>query len=241
MRVRMLALLVAGCVAQSSAQAQPPASGPAALATAPAEPPPGRRWALIFETGGVSGGPGGDIEDAMHAAHLDYDAWNVDYPVSHDEMPLLAEAQCRVSTTWFVGVLYGRSLAGDTAGSGTGFAFLRINYSLTSLATMLTRASPPFQVGLGPALHRARSRPGSPGLEMTPWSEHWKVGFIAQARAMEPARSRLFLHLTVKYSFVGSVAVGPYPIGGLGPPTTLPPTSVQYNHWLIGGGLGLRL
>jgi hypothetical protein len=37
------------------------------------------------------------------------------------------------------------------------------------------------------------------------------------------------------------VVVGPYASsGGAGLPATLPPTSVRYNHWLIGLGPGLR-
>jgi hypothetical protein len=244
MRVRLLALLAAECIAQSNAQAQQTAPGPAApgvQAAVPAAPPQMRRWSVILDWGGTKGGPGGDIEDAMRTVGLDQAFGTTTYPRSQsgDESRFLVEAQCRIREPWSVGVLLGRSMSGSTTGSGPGLALLNVNYGVTSYAAMLSAGPPSIQIGLGPALHRARSRPGIVG-DGQPWSDHWKVGFIAQAQAMAPARSRIFLGLTAQYSFVGSVVVGPYTAPGLGPPVTFPPTSVQYNHWFIGFGPGVR-
>jgi len=141
-------------------------------------------------------------------------------------------------------VLYGRLLNGSTKGSG---AFLgkdlAVDYRVTSVAVLLSAGLSDFQIGLGPALHHVQSRPDTTfGYAPSPWTDHWKVGFIAEARAMVTARSRVFLDLTVKYSFVGDEVVGPYSSssGLFEPPKTFPPTSIKCNHWFIGPGLGVR-
>jgi len=158
-----------------------------------------------------------------------------------ESLPLLVEAQYRIREPWSVGVLYGRSLAGATWGQGPVFGqTIEVDYSVTSVAMMLPAGPRSLQIALGPALHRARSRPGTSGGGQ-PWSDHWKVGFIAQTRAMMPAGSKVFLDLTVKYSFVGRLVVGPYSATGIGGEVvTFPPTSVQYNHLFVGLGPGLR-
>lgn len=244
----LVLLLVAVCGARSGAQAQPAASGPAAPgvpAAAPGSPAPMRRLSVIFTTGGTSGGPGGDIEQAMHAAGLDYAGlFGNGYPHSEsgDGLPAMVEAQYRIKQPWSVGVLYGRSMIGSTTGNGPNIGpIIRVNYAVTSVAAMLSAGPPFLQIGIGPALHRAKFSQGYPGEPQLQWSEHWKTGFIAQARAMMPTRSRAFLDLTVKYSYVGSVVVGPYSgTDWQGQVLTFPPTSVKYNHWLIGLGPGLR-
>ena len=178
MRVRLLALLAALSVAQSSAQAQQTTSGPAApgvQAAVPVAPPQMRRWSVTFDTGGMFGGPGGDIEDAMRAAHLDLSGiFGSESPKTHfrEGLPVLVEAQYRIREPWSVGVLLGRSLIGTTHGNGPGFMSIRANYSVTSVAAMLSAGPRSIQIGLGPALHLARSRSGAlGGGQSPPWSE----------------------------------------------------------------------
>jgi len=169
----------------------------------------------------------------------------VAYPSSERDVPFPVEAQYRISQPWSVGLLFGRLLNGSTKGSGAVLGkYIAVDYRVTSVAMLLSAGLSDFQIGLGPALHHVQSRPDTTsGHAPSPWTDHWKVGFIAEARAMVTARSRVFLDLTIKYSFVGDEVVGPYSSssGIFGePPTTFPPTSLKYNHWFIGPGLGVR-
>ena len=251
MRVALV-LVFALAVGAPSARAQQPADstsshGPAA----PVTPAPIRRWSVIVDVGWSRGGPSSDIETAMNDAGLGQDepglfGGSLAYPSSERDGPFPVEAQYRISQPWSVGVLYGRLLNGSTKGSG---AFLgkdlAVDYRVTSVAVLLSAGLSDFQIGIGPALHHVQSRSDTTfGFAPSPWTDHWKVGFIAEARAMVTARSRVFLDLTVKYSFVGDEVVGPYSSssGFLNsePPTTFPPTSIKFNHWFIGPGLGVR-
>jgi hypothetical protein len=202
---------------------------------------------MTFDTGGMFSGPGRGIEDAMGIAHLD-DTCNclgslIRFPNTFKMgLPVLVEARYRIREPWSVGVLFGRSLIGQTSGYHDPFQFVDVDYAVTSVAAVLSAGPRSFQIGLGPALHIARSRRGaSEGGQPPAWSDQSKVGFIAQARVTVPAGSRVFLDLTLQYHFVGRVVVGPYSdSGGVGFPVTFPPTSVQYNHWFVGAGPGLR-
>jgi hypothetical protein len=201
---------------------------------------------MIFDTGGMFGGPGLGIEDAMRLAHLD-DTCNClgsldRFPHTSFKMglPVLVEARYRIREPWSVGVLFGRSLIGQTSGHHDPFQFVDVDYAVTSVAAMFSAGPRFIQIGLGPAVHIARSRRGaSGGGQPLPWSARSKVGFIAQARATVPADSRFFLDLRLQYHFVGRVIVGPYSDSG-GAGVTFPPSSVQYNHWFVGAGPGLR-
>jgi len=252
MQVRLLVLLVVGCVAQSSAKAQEGSSGAAAsggqdtVSAARQE----RRWSIAVDIGGTSSGPARDIEDAMRAAHLD-DAspgfgGAVGHPFSNTGFGAIGfavsvEARYRISQPWSVGVLFNDTPIGMTAGYRIPSQYVYVDHSVTSVAAMLYAGPRFFQMGLGPALHVARARPGGSSGPPPSWSNTSKLGFIAQARAAVPAGSPVFLDLTLQYRFVGRVVVGPYAAsGGVGVPATFPPTGVRYNHWFVGVGTGLR-
>lgn len=255
MRVTLLVLLVVGCVAQSSARAQDGASGAAASggqdSVSPAARRQVRRWAITVDIGDTSSGPAREIEEAMRAAHLDDTSpgfgSSVGHPFSNTSFaaigfPVLVEARYLVRQPWSVGVLFSDTPIGSTSGYHDPFQYVSVDYSVTSVAAMLSAGPRFFQVGLGPALHVARARHGdSSGQPPPPWSNHSKLGFIGQARVAVPAGSRAFLDLTLQYRFVGRVVVGPYASsGGAGLPVMFPPTGVQYNHWFVGLGSGLR-
>jgi hypothetical protein len=199
---------------------------------------------VIVDVGGSPGGPSSDIENAMDDAGLG-EEFLTSYPLSERDVSFLVEAQYRIIQPWSVGVLFGRLLNGSTKGNGAPLGKdLEVDYRVTSAAVLLSAGPSDFQIGLGPALHHVQSRPDTTyGSAPSPWSDHWKVGFIAEARVIVTARSRVFLDLTVKYSFVGDEVVGPYSSGSDvfgGPPATFPPTSIKCNHWFIGPGLGVR-
>lgn len=252
MRVRLFVLLVVGCVAQSSAKAQEGSSGAAASGgqDSVSAARPVRRWSITVDTGGTSGGPARDIEDAMRAAHLDDASPGLGSPVGHPfsntgfaaiGFPALIEVRYRIREFWSLGVLFSDTPIGATLGYREPSHYLSVDHSVTSVAAMLSAGQRFFQMGLGPALHVARARPGGNSAQPPPWSNSSKLGFIAQARAAVPAGSRVFLDLTLQYRFVGRVVVGPYASsGGVGFPVTFPPTGVQYNHWFVGVGTGLR-
>lgn len=241
----VLVLVFAFAVGAPSAQAQQPADSTSSHGRAePVAPTPILRGSVVFDVGGSPGGPSSDIETAMDDAGLG-ESFLMSHPHSERGVSFLVEAQYRISQPWSVGVLFGRLLNGSMHGYGVPLGKdLEVDYRVTSAAVLLSAGPSDFQIGLGPALHHVQSRPDTTsGSAPPPWADQWKVGFIAEARAMVPARSLGFLDLTVKYSFVGDEVVGPYSSGSDilgGPPATIPPTRVKFNHWFVGAGFGVR-
>ena len=250
MRRRLLVLLVVGCFGQSSAEAQQASSAVSGQVDVPPVRQELRRWSVTVETGPTFSGPARGIEDAMRAANLDDTSPGFGSPIEHPfsaqgfaaiGFPKSVVVQYRAKAPWSVGVLFSRTPIGETLGYRDPFQYLFVDYAVTSVAAVLSAGSRSFQIGVGPSLHTAQARQvlGGGGPPQ-PWSGHSKLGLVAQARAAVPVGSRLFLNLTLEYRFIGRASVGPYTSEGLGDPVTFPSTSVQFNHWFVGVGPGLR-
>ena len=162
------------------------------------------------------------------------------------------EIDRRLGRRWSVAVAASRAPQGTTDGYRTavdGPQALTVEHQVASLGALASIGGRTAQIGLGPALHRARTRTaGLGGGVESPWTERSKLGLVARGRLMVPARWRLFLDLRAEYHLVGRIPVGPYrssPALSLGPANdgnavTLPSTPARFDYWMIGMGPGVR-
>ena len=98
-----------------------------------------------------------------------------------------------------------------------------------------------IRIGIGPALHFAHSHQENGDNKIASKSTK-KIGFLLDLSLFFPWESRFFGEIRAQYRSVGKVRIGPYESRSinLGYSAVLPPTKVNYNHWLIGLGFGIR-
>lgn len=233
-----------GSVAGSTATAQP------AVPTPESQNRP--RFSIAARFGHPSDGPAAGIEDAMRAAGLNQPSSGlsgrdyIEHPFSATGFasigfPISLDARYRVTGPWVVGALYSHTPIGETLGHREPLQYLFIDYRVTSVAALVGAGWRVFEVGVGPALHRASAWRNDP--ELTPQSRtnQWLLGYVFQSRTAVPTGSAMFFDASFEYRSVGRAVVGPYNVEGtFDSSTTFPRANVSFNHWLVGVGAGLR-
>jgi hypothetical protein len=222
----------------------------------PADAQTERRWSVALTTGSSGPGPAADLEAAMRASGFDEPGGGcvfgicfppVEHPFSNTGFgsigfPFALQIDHRLpNRRWGLSVLVGRTPIGQTMGLHAPYTSLYIDYAVDSLGFMPTLEWKGLAVGVGPALHIARTRDADPQDGPHGWEHHAKFGALVQGRLMYPARSRLFLDLSGQYRYVGNVDVGPItPEALLEPAATFPASRASFNHGHVAVGLGVR-
>lgn len=222
------------------------------LALAQTRPAPGdparneRRLEITITGGGVSGGPGDELETAMRAAGLDDLGPGIfgdpkAHPFSRGGGGGSIDAHLRLRGPWSAGFVFSRTGTGVTIGMRLLPGILNydnvfLDHGMTTIAALAGVGTRGVRLSAGPALHSVSiERSGGPSAEKESAS---KPGLLVQARATGPTRSRVFLAATAEYRLVGRMDVGPYPSAVATNPTLS--ARVPMAHFYFGGGLGIR-
>jgi hypothetical protein len=218
-------------------------------APAAAQPSGGRqpeRVAIILGLGGLQGGPAKDFEAAMRAAQFGDTSPNFfgsgerDYPRSTGGGAWFAEVRVPVAARFAAGLLAGRTGTGTTHGYRRDWLSLSLGYDTRLVAPVGSiELLPWLHVGGGPAFVRTTVARvgGSMGREV---AQHQQTGAVGLVNVATPARRRLFLDLHAEYRKIGTITAGPYEVSSLDSHAIFPATTVRLDHWLLGGGLGIR-
>ncbi len=228
-------------------------AGTAALAQEgePAEPQRQYSWLLIAAPGTTSGGPASDIERAMRAAGFGAMSPGFDDPVEH---PFSRTGNGIIGPNWMlaahrsvaprllVGLTVSDAPIGVTYGWRNPALALDLQYSVATLAPTLSyELSKAVRLGAGPALYRTEVRQERSGSGFLKTQSATKVGALAELGVSLPADSRVCVALSLQYRLVGHVTIGPFESTVGQYSATFPATSVKYDHFFVGVGVGVRL
>jgi len=232
-------------------------------AATPAEPPPKtrplNRWSLGLSLAGQSGGPLGELEDAMRAGAFDQPASRVTegyethpdttggdfgYAVVTVGYRLKPRIELRLLGTQDhefgdVEGYHGPSTSPSSAAPADR-AYLTITPSVRTFAALVTYARSGFRVGAGPSLNRTR-------LEIDDGSQiqneqQTRPGLVVDVGVEWPRRTLVMVDLWAQYHLIGSQEFGPVPVAAGGQLiATLPASTVSFSHFAAGFGIGLRL
>ena len=218
---------------------------------APSLPEKSRRWAITADVAFTSSGPAGDLENAMRAAGYGQPSFSFlgsgSYPTSSTGLGTngpdpAGSLRYSLNPHLAVGLTGGASSLGTTYGHAAA-TFVVVESSSTCVgALVFYQAGDVFRIGAGPAWYRLQMRQID-GREQTLTAS--RLGFVAEAGVTFPARTRVFGDLHVQYRGAGRADLGtftpPPPSGSSAPSPPLPVNSMNFSHWTLGVGVGVRL
>ncbi len=211
-----------------------------------------RRWTVSLYLAGTMGGPAKDVEKAMVAGGFNQTSTGLfgglgrSHPFSRRGPQYYGEYTYMIGISYIfkspfaAGIIASRADLGETRGYRDPFLWLSPRYSVSTVAPIVSVQAKWFHFGIGPALHYAKSTQENGGKEVSRKSIR-KYGFIIDFGLTIPRKSRFFVELKAQYRAVGQVKIGPYEASSLDNSAILPVTKVNYNHWFIGLGVGIRL
>ena len=197
----------------------------------------------VFGGTRASGGPSGEVEEAMRSAGLTGRSCFfgcVDYPSTRSTMQWGAEAGYQLSRRFGVGMMWMNADLGRVSGQFSVWDTLTLEHRLTGLAPMLQmHASDKATLSVGPALYSLKAGEAewaSP--DPTEYTAR-RVGLLASVHA-RPIPS---FGLMLQYRLVGGSQPGPFSspgsfINGNSAATFTHP-NVNYSHLFLGMSLNL--
>lgn len=214
-----------------------------------------RRWSVSVYLGSSSSGPAEEWEKAMKAhgfnqtCVIDWFPWGgiskTTYPSSHTKvacyrLPWMLKAHYSLKPPFGVGLVYSNTEIGDTSGYTKTTSRFDIEYSVNTFSPVVSVQVIGFQFGIGPALYMVNSIGKRHG-EILGEKRTRKIGLFTDFGFAVPTdKSRLFFEIKIQYRAVGQIKVGSYEIRTTEDLVIFPASNINYNHWFIGGGIGIR-
>lgn len=216
-----------------------------------------RRWTVSAYLGSASSGPAKDLENAMKATGFDHryewywggagPFYGATYPNSNTRtalyrLPWILRIHYLLKPRFGVGLVYSNTEIGATAGYNEKTGRFDVEYSVNTFSPVVSVQVTGFQFGVGPALYMANSIGKRLTLgESLGEKKTRKLGFLIDLGfAFPPEKTRFFLEIKIQYRAVGQVEVGPYEIRATEDLVIFPTNKVNYNHWFLGAGMGIR-
>jgi hypothetical protein len=141
------------------------------------------------------------------------------------------------------GIIAGRTDYGEVSGYHTDARYLVIKCSASTVAPNISvnLRGDEFRLAIGPSLYftSAQKTTGGYGDSDEKYSTT-KFGFIADLGLRFPGESRFFIELLHQYQWVGKADLGPFSARFIDNSAELPRTEVNYSHFLVGIGAGIR-
>lgn len=211
-----------------------------------------KRWSITLTTGPVSGGPAGDIEQAMIESKFNlrspdgFFGPGRDHPFSDGSgLGWMAEVQYKINTTFVAGLNYTYAGLPSSHGYHSKAHYLFVeNISQSISTTVSIDLNRSLRLGLGPGIHFIESGDMDDTIvrDYATESSHTKLGFTFDLALRVPAKSRLYVDFNLRYRYVGDVAIGPLTAESFqGETAVFPKTAVNYNHFIAAAGIGIRL
>ena len=206
-------------------------------------------WSFSIILAGRIGGPGEDIEDAMIEAEFNKfspASWfgsGKSHPFSKiEKLSLLVSVKRYIKPQYSISIIFGNTYLGTTHGYHDQAGYLFIDYSSSCLAPIISiNLYDILRIGTGPALYFTKAWKTSSSLNEEDESyKITKVGLMFDTGIRIPWRSAFFAEFITQYRKVGQVEIGPFTAERFNSIAELPKTKVNYDHWIIGLGLGFR-
>ena len=203
-------------------------------------------WSFSFIWLGRTGGPGEDIEDAMIEAEFNKRSpasWfgsGRSHPFSRiEKLSMMVGVKRYINPLYSIGIFFDDTYLGTTHGYHDQAGFLFIDYSTSMLAPIVSiNLYDILRIGTGPALYFTKAWDSLSGEKEQ--YEVTKVGLMIDTGIRVPWRSSFFAEFITQFRKVGQVEIGPFTAEYLNNTAELPKTKVNYDHWIIGFGLGFR-
>lgn len=207
----------------------------------------GKRWSVSFLTGTSTGGPAGDLEEAMEVngfgqrdpggCIFGFCFGEKDFPDTTTPVLISVTIKYQLNRNYAMSLNYSKSDFGETAGYNSRVRRLYISNTLKSISPVISvGVHDLLALGVGPALHFIEVDGGSP---KTVYSET-KLGAIANLNFKIPRKSTFYFTLNLQYKIVGNVSVGPFRKEHLDEAATLNRVKLNYNELAKEFGIGFR-
>ena len=210
-----------------------------------------KNWSVATYLGWTIGGPCKQIEESMVIYGFDdrkEGGWFSDshtyHPYTEHHKPSwMISVKYYMNSSFSVGIIGGKTHLGSTYGynctnANVGGGDINIEYALYYLSPILSFNSYDIvRIGIGPSIYFTKAWESSDhpeGIDVE--YKHTKIGFLVDFGLRIPKKSLFFFELNGQYRYVGKVEIGPFTVYE----DTFPKTKVNYNHWLIGIGFGVR-
>ena len=206
-------------------------------------------WSFSLNIVGRSEGPGKDIENAMiDAGFGEYSpaSWFGDgnsHPFSRiDKSSIIWSIKRYIKPFYSIGINFGNTYLGKTFGYHNQARFLFIDYSSFTISPFISiNLYDILRIGTGPALYFTRSwKTNGASSEESEDYVITKVGYMIDTGIRIPWRSAFFVEFITQYRKVGQVEIGPFTAGINNNIAEFPKTKVNYDHWIVGLGIGIR-
>lgn len=158
--------------------------------------------------------------------------------------PKTFTAQYRLRSPLSAGIVVAST--GESLTSGLhGYAqFLDVEYAARSVAVTASARFKALRLEFGPSWNQTRVREVGPTVFLSnsdTWKKENKLGFIAGASVSIPVWSLIYVDAGVQYRYIGSSVAGPFTPGAyVDTPMTFPATKINFSHWFLGIGPGIR-
>ncbi|MDP8269576.1 MAG: hypothetical protein P9L97_12700 [Candidatus Tenebribacter davisii] len=206
-------------------------------------------WSFSIILAGRIGGPGEDIEDAMIEAEFNkfspaswFGSGNSHPHSRMGKASFILGVKRYIKPLYSISIIFGNIYLGTTLGYHDQAGFLFIDYSSSCFAPIISiNLYDILRIGTGPALYFTKAWKTISSLNEEDESyKITKVGLMIDSGIRIPWRSAFFAEFTTQYRKVGQVEIGPFTAGNSNNMAELPKTEVNYDHWIIGLGLGFR-
>ena len=213
-----------------------------------------KKLSIAMYVGWYKGGPCKQIEEAMIKNGFDDHrgpGWisfgnssGTDYPFTDNYIPSwMINVKYHLKPHFSVGIVAGKAHLGSTHGYKieTWGHILYIDYTIFNISPIFSyNLFDNMRIGIGPSINFTKaweSSYGSKGIEVE--DKHTKVGFLVDFGLRIPKKSRFFFELNAQYRYVGKAEIGPFNENPYR--DVLPKTKVNYSHFLISFGFGVRI
>lgn len=204
-----------------------------------------RRWSVSYSLAGTFLGPAGDIENAMRRDGFartgnSFFGRTTVYPLTNGAPSWMVNVKYYFKSPFALSVLLGNTNFGYTAGYAGGFLTLSIENSAFVIAPVVSiNEYDVLRIGIGPSLYFISVNDEERDPQNSTYSQT-KIGFMLDIGLRITGLAGFFADLTVQYRRVGNVEIGPFTAEFLDNSAVLSKASINFDHSLIGVGIGRR-
>lgn len=210
-----------------------------------------KKLSIAIYIGWWKGGPSKQIEDAMIKNGFDdyrgpgwFNSSGTDHPFTDNYIPSgLINVKYYLKSPFSIGIIAGKAHLGSTHGykiEDFGH-IIYIDYTVFNISPIFSYNSYDImRIGIGPSVYFTKAWESSynmGGVDVE--YKNTKVGFLIDFGLRIPKKSLLFFEFNTQYRYVGKSEIGPFNENPYR--DVLPKTEVNYSHFLISFGFGVRL
>lgn len=206
-----------------------------------------KRWSFTLSAGIVWSGPATDVEKAMITSGFNKKNSVIFFGSSHGHphsdktnAGWIAELTYYIDRVYAVGLNYSSISLPGSKGFHETARYLFVEHSSHTMAPIFSAGYYDLlRVGIGPSLYITKAENQSGG-DISEESDHIKLGFTFDVKLKVPRRSLLYVALHYRFNRVGNTPIGPFEVEFIDNQAIFPKTTVNYDHSILGFGVGIR-